>query len=272
MNIKSRIRLMNIKRRMGKLVDRFANKTYAWLVLRIPLGRMNGVAIKSIGGYRIAYRPGTSDDEVLKHSFDNDIFFKGVPEYRPKSGDVVLDVGAHLGDFTFLAAGLVSPGIVYAVEPCKITFDLLNLNIALNRTTNVLARQLALCDRNGTCTLYHSPPGEDWGNSTTYDHAESSEVVPCQTLGSFFDEHGIERVSFAKLNCEGGEFAIILGAPPEVLRRVDIFLVLYHCDFAPSRNEQELVKHLEAVGFKTTIRERDGERGWLIAWQETAAG
>jgi FkbM family methyltransferase len=261
---------MGLTRSLRQQLDGLINKAYARLALGIPLRRLAGLAVKTIGGYRIAHRPGTSDDEVLDHSFDHDIFFAAVPEYQPRPGDVVLDVGAHLGDFALLAASRVAPGSVYAVEPCAATFDLLALNLELNQAINIVASQLALGDRDGECMLYHSPPGEDWGNSTTHDYAGTSEVVPCRSLASFFAEHGIERIDFAKLNCEGGEFPMILAAPVELLRRVGIWLVLYHCDFARGHNEQELLAHLEAAGFSTLIRQREADRGWIIARREDA--
>jgi FkbM family methyltransferase len=260
---------VGLARSLRRQLDRLLNHAYARLALGIPRRRLSGLAVKSVDGYRIAHRPGTADDEVLEHSFDRDIFFTAVPDYQPKPGDVVLDVGAHLGDFSLLAASRVSPGPVYAVEPCAATFDLLALNLELNDCRNVVACRLALGERDGTCTLYHSPPGEDWGNSTTHDHAGTHEVAPCRSLASFFAEHGIDRVDFAKLNCEGGEFQIILAAPLELLRRVGIWLVLYHCDFATGHSEQELLAHLEAAGFATVIHQREADRGWIIARQKT---
>lgn len=268
--------LERVKRRIKTHTERLANATVAPIVnkaqarhvLGIARTRLDGLTIKTVAGYKVAHRPGTSDEEVIAHSFDNDIFFAGVPEYQVKAGDVILDVGAHIGDFALLAAHLVGPGKVFAVEPCRATFELLELNIELNRATNVVTTRLALGDRDGICRLYHSPPGEDWGNSTTHDYAETSEEVPCRRLATFFEEHGITRVDFAKLNCEGGEFGIILGATPAVLRRIDTMLVLYHCDFASGHSEFELVDHLARAGFASTIRERSAERGWLIATRQ----
>lgn len=42
-------------------------------------------------------------------------------------------------------------------------------------------------------------------------------------------------------------------------------LVFYHCDFAAGASEVELIAHLEAAGFATTIRNRTGYRGWIVA-------
>jgi hypothetical protein len=55
------------------------------------------LAIGRFGGFRVAFREGTADEQVIAHSFENDILFSGVPEYQPRSDDVVIDVGVHIG-------------------------------------------------------------------------------------------------------------------------------------------------------------------------------
>jgi hypothetical protein len=80
-------------------------------------------------------------------------------------------------------------------------------------------------------------------------------------------ENGIERIDFAKLNCEGGEFDILMAADAATLRCIRTMLVLYHCDFAQGASDAALIDHLEAAGFTTTIRNRSEERGWIIAQQ-----
>src|SRR5438046_1462116 len=70
------------------------------------------VAIGRFGEVDIAYRAGTSDEEVLKASFEHDIFFTAVPEYRLAPDDTIIDVGAHIGTFSLLAASKVPNGRV----------------------------------------------------------------------------------------------------------------------------------------------------------------
>jgi FkbM family methyltransferase len=245
-------------------------KAYAAMVLGVPVRRLRGLALRRTANTWVAFRRGTSDEEVLEHSFADDIFLPGVPEYQPRAGDTVLDVGAHLGDFALLVAGRIGHGKVWAVEPAGATFAVLETNVALNPDRSIEALRLALADRDGTCTLYHAPPGESWGDSTSHDYAGAREEVPCRRLDTFMAEHGIERVDFAKFNCEGGEFAILMAADAATLRRIRTMLVLYHCDFAEGASEAELIAHLEAAGFATAIRNRTAERGWIVARQSAA--
>ena len=234
---------------------------------RRPADSRSGVAIGSFGGFELAFREGTADESVIRHSFDNDIFFSGFPEYRPEDGDVIVDVGAHIGTFSLLAASKVRVGKVFAVEASLDSFNLLRINLALNGCANVEARRLALTDAEGTCTLFHDVG--NWGNSVVAELSKSIETVECWPLAEFFDRSGIEHCEFMKLNCEGSEFPILLGAPSSVLRRVDNALVLYHCDLWKENTEEDLISHLEASGFECAIRNRSELRGWIIATRGT---
>ena len=242
-------------------------KAYAILVLGGTYPQLRSLSIRRFNGTYIAYRRGTSDEGVLAHSFDRDIFLSGVPKYAPSAGDIVLDVGAHIGDFALMVAQRLGGGRVYAVEACRETYGILCANIALNRASNIAPSHLALAGQDGTCTLFHAPPGESWGDSTTHDYAGNREDVPSRSLRSFLADQNIERVDFAKFNCEGAEFEILLGADPATMRRIGTMLILYHCDLAEAFSEEQLLQHLRDCGFATEVRNRTAERGWIIAQQ-----
>ncbi|MEI7601323.1 MAG: FkbM family methyltransferase [Aestuariivirga sp.] len=219
--------------------------------------------LDSFKDFTMAYRPDSSDVGVLAHSFDNDIFLSGVPEYQPQSSDIVLDVGAHIGDFCLLLSRRVAR--VYAIEARRETFALLKTNLFLNDATNVVADHLALSDKNGYCRLYLATEGESWGDSTTFDFNGASENVPSMTLERYLFERNIPRVDFAKFNCEGAEFPILMSADPLTLSKFEKMLVLYHCDLVSGANERVLHEKLRQCGFTTSTRNQSEDRGWMIA-------
>jgi FkbM family methyltransferase len=224
--------------------------------------------IASFGGFAVAYRQGTADESVLEESFDQDIFFSGVPEYQPRDTDVVIDVGAHIGAFALLAASKVPHGTVYAIEACEDTFNFLRINTALNGIRNLSTYHLALSDRRGTCTLYYGGTG-NWSYSVVHQWSDRGEEVKCCTLQQFFEETGIRRCNFIKFNCEGAEFPILLASPADLLRRVQMMLVLYHCDLWTTNPLDDLISHLEASGFECKIRYQTESRGWIVAVNPT---
>jgi hypothetical protein len=96
------------------------------------------VTIRLRGGAKIMIRPDTSDRPTL-----NEVALLGVYAGIPiESGFTVLDIGAHIGCFTVLAAKRASR--VFAVEPIASNFDLLTKNIALNDLSNVKAVRAAV--------------------------------------------------------------------------------------------------------------------------------
>ncbi len=227
------------------------------------LDRSSNLAIGSFGGFEIAYRKDTADEVVIEHSFDNDIFFSRVPEYQPNEDHVIIDIGAHIGTFSLLSSSKVRRGKVYAIEASEDSFNLLRINVALNQCTNISVYHLAMADKEGECVLYHNTG--NWGHSIIRRDSNSSETVKSSTLSAFLERNQINECHFMKLNCEGGEFPILLSTPHNVLQRFATILVLYHCDLWSNNTEDDLVSHLKSSGFHCVIRNRSEKRGWIIA-------
>ncbi|MBV6397074.1 MAG: hypothetical protein HFACDABA_02679 [Anaerolineales bacterium] len=221
------------------------------------------LAIGDFDGYQIAYRKGTADELVAKHSFGNDIFFSGVPEYRPAEDHIIIEVGAHIGTFSILAASKVKRGHVYAIEASADSANYLRVNAALNHCDNLSVHQLALADREGALELYHDTG--TWGHSTVKAYSQASETVRATTLSAFIKSNHIERCDFIKFNCEGAEFPILMSATAEVLQNIKMMLILFHCDLWAKNTELDLIAHLEEAGFKCVVRNQIGGRGWIVA-------
>jgi FkbM family methyltransferase len=224
------------------------------------------VAIDRLDDLDIAYRVGTSDEDVLKDSFAHDIFFTAVPEYHPALDDTIIDVGAHIGTFSLLAATKVRNGKVFAIEACQDTFNILRINVALNQFWNVEAFHFALSDAVGQTTLHYDE--ENWGHSIMKRLSPQGETVATDTLAAFMDRNSIDRCNFLKFNCEGAEFPIVLSTSIEMLQRIERMLILYHCDLANERSADKLVRHLHAAGFHSRLFNQTPQRGWLFAQRD----
>ena len=221
--------------------------------------------IKEFGEFRMFYRRGTADESVFKHSFKNDIYFAGVPEYKAQARHTIVDVGAHIGTFSVLAASKTPQGRVYAVEASRESFEYLKKNILLNKCANIIADNIALSDKNGEIKLFHDSPKGNWGHTTVKNISVSYEKVRALTLEEYIRTKKIEGVDFMKTNCEGAEFKIFLGASGKTLEKIKLILILYHEDLAKNHNKNELIRHLRGCGFRTKIRYRTLNRGWIIA-------
>ena len=72
------------------------------------------------------------EDEVEEH-------------FSPKDGEIIVDVGAHIGHYTIISSKRVGQnGKVIAIEAHPGNFEMLNRNIKLNNLTNVIPLNYAV--------------------------------------------------------------------------------------------------------------------------------
>jgi FkbM family methyltransferase len=145
-----------------------------------------------------------------------------------KKGDVVVDVGAFIGDDTLLFARLVgNKGKVYAFEVDKTNFDLIKKNIKENNYKNVIAINKAASDKNGKITLYIHPFRTTGHRVSKYD-VSNKEVnwnttkIPSTRLDSEIKG----RVDFMKIDTEGVEPPVIKGAQRIIKENKNIKIIL----------------------------------------------
>jgi FkbM family methyltransferase len=131
-----------------------------------------------------------------------------------KPGGTFVDIGANVGYFTLLAAGLVGKGgQVIAIEPIPRTCARLRANIALNAFNQVRVEPYALAATSGSLEL-HLPPPEahrDYLVTGLSIHGWDGVAVPCTTLDEAFAAWQLDRVDLLKIDVEGGEPQVIRG-------------------------------------------------------------
>src|SRR5262249_21732360 len=83
-----------------------------------------------------------------------------------KPGMILLDIGAHIGQYTLVASQLVGDtGAVHSFEPDPETFNWLSRNLQMNARRNVHLNQLALSGKPGKTKFYLSTL-EDIGSNS----------------------------------------------------------------------------------------------------------
>ena len=150
-----------------------------------------------------------------------------------RPGMTVIDIGAHIGVYSLLMAKVVGPtGCVYAFEPVPQFYERLLANIALNEATNIKPFQIAISDESGEIEFFVSLPhlfaSFDEGGSSIFPytpaHSQSIKVLT-ETLDSFLERQGIERVDAIKIDVEGAELKVIRGADKTIRRYKPILMV-----------------------------------------------
>jgi len=139
----------------------------------------------------------------------------------PPNG-VIVDGGAHAGQFSKLYAGLAERGHLFAFEPASYTRAVLRVGLLFSGTTNVTVIPMALSDQEGTQLLSMpikksgavgfglSHLGGESDLADRYDLRH--DVVAVTTLDQFVEQVGLERLDLVKLDTEGFELRGLRGA------------------------------------------------------------
>jgi len=210
--------------------------------------------VERFGDFDIAHRPGT--DAIIAGNHAGYQANNLLPGYSPAPDATVIHIGAHIGVSVLVAARESPAGKIHAVEAAQDTFNLLRINIALNRADNIKPYRLAISDAPGEVRLYHDIG--HWGHSITRPLSGHFESVRAITLEQFLDDNNIDRCQFLYLNCEGAEFPILMGASDQTLRRFDRILADCHPHLANGRTAKDLAAHLKSAGLKTEILGHEG--------------
>ncbi|HTB58381.1 MAG TPA: FkbM family methyltransferase [Polyangia bacterium] len=130
-------------------------------------------------------------------------------------GMTFLDVGAHIGYYTLIAARLVGDaGHVHSFEPGKEMRAHLEANVARNGLRNVEIHPQALAERTGEVGFYPSELASNQGISSIIasgDGRAAPVTVPSFSLDDFAASLGGRRIDFLKMDIEGAELQVIRG-------------------------------------------------------------
>jgi FkbM family methyltransferase len=157
--------------------------------------------------------------------------------YRPKKGDVIIDIGAGRGEDSFTFSQEVGDaGRVIAIEASPRSFAILNTFCHLNRLNNVTALNVALMDNPGIVRIIEDE--SSWTKDSVLSGGEPGGVeVRAVTLDNIYQESGLKHIAFIKMNIEGAERYALLGMEA-VLRLTRHICVACH-DFRSENGDGE---------------------------------
>ncbi len=214
----------------------------------------------SMAGLLVTVRPQTNDLDLLAHHEPEVVRWLMV-----KPGDVVVDVGAHIGRYTLLAARAASR--VVAVEPDPSNFSVLRTNIRINGFSNVVALPLALSGEPGRRQL-HLAGGSNRGTSSlepTWQGGIPAEEtctpieVDCDTLDHLADSLALRSVDWLKIDVEGHEVAVLEGGQTTLANTKHLILEV------TQGNEEACRALIEQAGLNFAIVEKGAPTSnWLL--------
>lgn len=168
--------------------------------------------------------PGSNALEAIAHDFLCNTYGLDALELRP--GDLVLDVGAHVGAVSIFCALKWPWARVHAYEPVPANFDNLAWALRENGVRNVVAWNEALSCDGRALDLAVSPANT--GSATAFVHALGSAPVRADsvTLAEALRRADAARCGLLKMDCEGMEHELL--RDPGVADLVDFLAVEIH--------------------------------------------
>jgi len=171
-----------------------------------------------------------------------------------REGDIVIDIGAHVGYYTLLMAQLVGKnGKVYSFEPDPVNFQLLKKSVEINGFENVVLIQKAVSNITDKVKLFLGD--DDSAINRIYDaklgDAKESIDVNSVTIDEYFKEND-ELINFIKLDSEGSEVKIINGMKQFLSRNKKLVMMTEFFPFLIKKSGDEpnqYLKSLEKSGF-----------------------
>lgn len=161
---------------------------------------------------------------------------------KPKPGDIVLDAGAFVGEFSALAAHMGAT--VYAFEPSPMQYKYLCETARLNENAKITPVKKALADKAGEGQMMYIKP---WAAADVlkfgYDFDPLGEETEVTTVDDFVRENNLQRVDFIKADIEGAERKMLAGAKETLARYAPkLALCTYHNPDDPQVLEEMILE------------------------------
>jgi FkbM family methyltransferase len=220
------------------------------------------------------YCPLNKEDFIVMTRHEDDI----IERFLPKQGDIVVDIGAHMGRYTIISSKRVGAnGKVVAIEAHPSNFEMLKSNIKLNQLTNVIPLNYAAYSKETKIKLYL--PDEESGYTmhhsimsnyvfTKYkDKTEDKFVeVSANTLDYLLQLNEITDVNWVKIDVEGAEFEVLKGASNVLSKSKDIALLIEVHNLSGGTNlYRPIIEFLNLYNFKIEFeKSHDGGEKHII--------
>lgn len=159
-------------------------------------------------------------------------------------GDVVIEAGANFGTLTVPIAQMVGrEGTVFAFEPQRLVYQVLNANVALNSLTNVITMPAGLGARPGDLRVPALDPAQErnFGGVSVSGHA-NGEPVPVMTI----DNLNLPHCRFIKVDVEGMECEVLEGARDTVAR----FKPILYVENDRAEHSRRLITLIQSMGYR----------------------
>ena len=205
-----------------------------------------------------------------------DIFLSGCYEKencRLKEGDVVFDVGANLGIFSYYSL-CKGASKVYSFEPGRDQSNSIRENFG--EMASIKLEESAVSSVDGDIFFYEHPTKSILSTASLGDIENTPDLSiytkhSCKSINlySYCMENKIEKIDYLKIDCEGMEYEIIKDLPAEFLKNsVDRICMEYHNNIDGKTPEfHSMIEKIRKCGFEVDLGPEIYEVGVIYAWK-----
>lgn len=201
-------------------------------------------------GLKLDYEANKDTLFLLKSIFVDREYADYFPFYEDA---IIVDLGAHYGYFSLFARQNTGAGArIISLEPDKKNMSVFSKNILSTQVKGIEGIQAAVGGVKGELKLYL---GNSINNSLVENYALNKnsskfDLVKVMTLEQVLREKQIPHIDFLKMDCEGAEYEIVFGSPPEVFEKVTTISMEFHDLKKAGSTGNALVKSLTNKGFR----------------------
>lgn len=184
--------------------------------------------------------------------------------------ETVVDVGAHVGFYTFYATRVLNAKHILALEPEYVNFKNLLTNIRLNRI-HATCIPLALL-RNGVATLFES--SISIAHSVVKKTKKTVSIrkihsISLETLARLSQKlFKAKRIDLMKLDIEGAELTVIEESPNLLKKHFIRSFVIDATDilhYHGAKGFRKIIKYLTETGYNIKLRKYSNNELILVA-------
>lgn len=168
-----------------------------------------------------------------------------------RKGMIFFDIGSNIGNFSLLATQ--RGATVYSFEPNHEIANIQIINACLNDfNSRIFVNEMAVSDKNCKVEFYQHGLGNT-GLSSIIDSSQGGAKkikVPSVTLDSYLSKNQIKKVDLLKIDVEGAEELVFLGAK-EALGKGLIKIICWETNFQPtfSKTRKDMANTLQSLGY-----------------------
>ncbi len=247
-------RLLAVKAgRAGQYVRAYSNWPEALAMKALPGRGAGGIrVVRARNGIRVAVRTRTSDMYIVSEALAYGAYRALAPIVLRGSGPrAVIDLGAHIGVFSLLAARTADQARVTAYEPGPENAAMLRRNLELNP---LLAPRIALHEaaagrEAGTAVWQLDARDPSGSRLVDGDGGSGGHEVRLVGLRDVLEACDLP-VAAIKIDVEGSEYDLLEGSGEADWRDVPAVLVELHPDPAGRSSPDEWIARMRSYGYE----------------------